>query len=296
MERKEIHTGVTSSNPIHFTTVQKEMNYNLKYEQSLALWSVPYKTWYEPTRFGQTHIISCGPDDGEPLILLHAMGFSSTVWFPNIEVLAQRYKVYAIDFIGDLNRSAPSILPANRDECGEWLDEVLDRLEVTDCIIGGISYGGYLAINYAIYATHRIQRLFLLSPAASFVPLHKQFIYRIIVMNAIPMKWSVHHFIKWLSKHKLNKTLIDQFHAAFRYGSLSLRVPPGVYSDDELKRLDMPILLLLGDQEVISDANLAYTRATQLCKNIYAEIIPGAGHLLNLEKPEYVNMKINEFL
>jgi pimeloyl-ACP methyl ester carboxylesterase len=58
----------------------------------------------------------------------------------------------------------------------------------------------------------------------------------------------------------------------------------------------MPVLLLLGDQEVISDANLALYRATQLCKNIRAEIITGTGHLLNLENPEYVNLKIDEFL
>ncbi|WP_160297254.1 alpha/beta fold hydrolase [Paenibacillus sp. IHBB 10380] len=173
---------------------------------------------------------------------------------------------------------------------------MLNRLEIDACCIGGISYGGFLGINYAIYATHKVKKLFLLSPASSFVPLYKQFIYRIIAMSAIPMKWNVCHFIKWLSKHQLNKALVDQFHAAFRYGSLSLKVPPDVYSDDELKRLTMPVLLLLGDQEVISDANLASYRATQLCKNIHAEIIPGTGHLLNLEDPQYVNMKINEFL
>lgn len=296
MGGKSINTQVTSSNPMHFKTSEKELKYNIAYERSLSLWSVPYTTLYVPTRFGRTHVISCGPDDGEPLILLHAMGFSSTIWFPNIEPLATKYKVYAIDFIGDLNKSAPSMLPANREECGEWLDEVLNRLGIDACIMGGISYGGFLAFNYSIYATSRVKKLFLLSPASTFVPLHNQFIYRIIAMNAIPVKWSVSHFIKWLSKHKLNKTLVDQFYAAFRYGSLSLRVPPSVYSDEELKKLVMPVLLLLGDQEVISDVNLAYTRATLLCKNILAEIIPGTGHLLNLENPDYVNMKINEFL
>lgn len=85
------------------------------------------------------------------------MGFSSTIWFPNIEPLATKYKVYAIDFIGDLNKSAPSMLPANREECGEWLDEVLNRLGIDACIMGGISYGGFLALNYSIYATSRVK-------------------------------------------------------------------------------------------------------------------------------------------
>ncbi|AJS58874.1 alpha/beta fold hydrolase [Paenibacillus sp. IHBB 10380] len=93
MERKGIKTQVASSNPIHFKTLQKELKYNIKYEKSLSLWNVPYTTFYVPTRFGKTHVISCGPDDGEPLILLHAMGFSSTIWFPNIQHLAKKYKV-----------------------------------------------------------------------------------------------------------------------------------------------------------------------------------------------------------
>ncbi|OAB45268.1 alpha/beta fold hydrolase [Paenibacillus glacialis] len=296
MKMHGIKTQVGSRNLLHFKTSQKEMKYNIEYEKSLSLWHVPYKTFYVPTRFGQTHVITCGPDDGEPLILLHAMGFSSTIWFPNIEQLARKYRVYAIDFIGDLNKSVPSVLPVNREECGEWLDEVLIGLDIDSCYIGGISYGGFLAINYAMYASHKVKKMFLLSPASSFAPLHKQFIYRVIAMNAIPLKWSVSKFIKWLSRHQLNKALVDQFHAAFRYGSLSLKVPPDVYSEDELKKLAMPVLLLLGEEEVINDVNMAFYRATQICKNIRAKIVPETGHLLNLENPQYVNVKINEFL
>ncbi|WP_147384548.1 alpha/beta fold hydrolase [Paenibacillus sp. 1011MAR3C5] len=126
---------------------------------------------------------------------MHAMGFSSTVWFPNIEVLAKKHCVYAIDYIGDLNKSAPTSIPANREACGEWMDDVLRELQVDTFSLGGISYGGFLALNYTIYAPYRIQKLFLLSPAATFVPLHQTFINRIIAMAAIPMKWNVRRFM-----------------------------------------------------------------------------------------------------
>ncbi|OPA75394.1 hypothetical protein BVG16_22285 [Paenibacillus selenitireducens] len=285
-----------TSNSMHFKTLQKQLKYQSAYDQSLSLWPVPYTTEYVPTRFGATHVVTCGPEDGEPMVLLHAMGFSSTVWHPNIQPLAQKYKVYAIDFIGDLNKSAPSILPANREACAEWLDEVTNALGVSSAVLGGISYGGFLAVNYAIHAPHKVNKLFLLSPASTFVPLYNTFIYRIIAMSAIPIKWHVLLFIKWLSKHQLNKALVNQFHAAFKYGTLSLRVPPGVYGDDEFHKLTMPILLLLGDQEVISDYNAAFQRATQLGIDLKAEVIPGTGHLLNLENPDIVNMKIQQFL
>ena len=224
------------------------------------------------------------------------MGFSSTIWFPNIEQLAKTYKVYALDFIGDLNKSIPVQIPVNKEECREWLDDVLNELGIDSCFIGGISYGGFLAINYAIYTPHRVSKLFLLSPASSFVPLHEEFTSRIFTMAANPMKKNVDQFIEWLSSYQINKTLVDQFHAAFRYGSLIVGVPPGIFGDDELESLSMPILLILGDQEVISDADMAYHRAVQLCGKIRAEILPGAGHLLNVENPEHVNQIMDEFL
>ncbi|MFF2890782.1 alpha/beta fold hydrolase [Paenibacillus sp. NPDC057967] len=287
---------VTPQPSLHFGTVQRQSNYDRKYQESLLNWPIPYTSSFVATRFGSTHVISCGPKDGEPLILLHAMGFSSTVWFPNIEVLAKKHRVYAIDYIGDLNKSAPTSIPSNLEECGEWLDDVLRELRLETFLLGGISYGGFLALNYTIYAPNRVRKLFLLSPAATFVPLHQTFINRIIAMAAIPMKWNVRRFMNWLSKHKLDEALVNQFHAAFRYGSLSLKVPPGVYSDDDLRNLQLPILLLLGDQEVISDAGQAYVRATQLCENIHAEMLPGVGHMMNLENPAEVNKRLERFL
>ncbi|RXZ79774.1 alpha/beta hydrolase [Paenibacillaceae bacterium] len=294
MEHTENKT--LSGNPMHFQTVEKEKEYNAAYDRSLTLWNVPITTSYVPTRFGSAHIISCGPEDGEPLVLLHAMGFSSTIWYPNIEQLAQKFKVYAVDYIGDLNKSIPATLPENRAHCAEWLDDVLHALKIEQCCLGGISYGGFLAINYAVHHAHRVKKMFLLSPAASFAPLYQTFIDHIIAMAALPTRENVQQFIQWLSKHSLNQVIIDQFYYAFKCGSLSLKVPPGEFSDDDFKKLAMPILLLLGDQEVISDADLAFSRANQVCSNLIAEIISGTGHLLNLENPEGVNEKINAFL
>jgi len=293
---KEASTPAATETSLHFKTAKRQSSYERKYQESLLNWPVPFTSFFVPTRFGPTHILSCGPEDGTPLVLLHAMGFSSTVWYPNIEVLAKRHRVYAIDYIGDLNKSLPIATPASREECGQWMDDVLRELQLNDISLGGISYGGFLALNYTLYAPRRVLKLFLLSPAATFVPLHQTFINRIISMAAIPMKWNVRRFMSWLSRHKLDPSLVNQFHAAFRYGSLSLKVPPGMYNEEELRSLQLPILLLLGDQEVISDSGQAYVRATQLCKTVHAELLPGVGHMLNLENPDEVNKRLEQFL
>ncbi|WP_042170957.1 alpha/beta fold hydrolase [Paenibacillus gorillae] len=286
----------TSENPLHFKTLQKETRYKDHYSKSLAQWDVTHSTFYVQTSFGDTHVVACGPENGEPLVLLHAMGFSSTVWHPNIATLAEQHRVYALDFIGDLNNSRPSNLPASLEQCAQWLEETLTALQIKDFTLGGISYGAFQAINYAGHAPQRVKKLFLLSPAASFVPLHKAFINRIILMAALPVKWNVNLFLRWLSRHRLNKLLAEQFYAAFKYGTLSLRVAPSVYSDEELHRLTMPVLLLLGDQEVISDAPSAFARANGLGLDLQVEMVSGVGHMMNLEKPDEVNSKLDLFL
>ncbi len=58
----------------------------------------------------------------------------------------------------------------------------------------------------------------------------------------------------------------------------------------------MPVLLLLGEKEVLYDARSAVNRARQLIPHIQAEIIPNAGHMLNTDQPKMVNEKILNFI
>ncbi|MGD6981011.1 alpha/beta fold hydrolase, partial [Citricoccus zhacaiensis] len=70
---------------------------------------------------------------------------------------------------------------------------------------------------------------------------------------------------------------------------------PYVFTDDELKSVKVPILLLLGEHEVIYDPQSALHRASTLVPGIEAEIIKQAGHVLSMEQPQYVNERILRF-
>ena len=78
----------------------------------------------------------------------------------------------------------------------------------------------------------------------------------------------------------------------FRY---SMYLPP-VHTDEELRQIQAPTLLLLGDHEVIYNYSAALNRATNLIPHLETAVIPGAGHALSLDQPELVNARILEFL
>ena len=71
---------------------------------------------------------------------------------------------------------------------------------------------------------------------------------------------------------------------------------PTVYTDEELKQIEMPTLLLIGAGEKIYNPRKAIERARRLMPNLTYEIILNAGHTLNMEQPEIINARILEFL
>ena len=71
---------------------------------------------------------------------------------------------------------------------------------------------------------------------------------------------------------------------------------PPLFTDDELRRISVPTLLLFGEHEVINSVDAVIKRAARLPPNFHIEIIPNAGHALDYDQPEIVNPRIVKFL
>jgi pimeloyl-ACP methyl ester carboxylesterase len=61
-------------------------------------------------------------------VLLHGSGSNSAEWTGRIAELAGRFRVYAIDIIGEPGLSAPARPPLGSDRYARWLDSVLDAM------------------------------------------------------------------------------------------------------------------------------------------------------------------------
>lgn len=103
-------------------------------------------------------------------------------------------------------------------------------------------------------------------------------------------------------RYELNTNIAKQFHAGVMWED-ELRNPkpkvdgfPYVFTDEELKSVKVPILLLLSEHEVIYDPQPALKRASTFVPGIEAEIVKNAGHVLSMEQPEYINARVLRFL
>jgi pimeloyl-ACP methyl ester carboxylesterase len=279
-----------------FATSEGREKYMEAYEAMFSLWKVPHDAMDVKTSYGTTHINASGPSDGYPLVLLHAAGLSSTVWFANIAKLSAHHRVYTVDVIGDAGKSVADRLLDKRTDYAKWLKEVFDGLKIERCHLLGHSYGGWLTLNMALAYPQRLHKIVLLAPAASFRPL--SFITKLIFFLG---EFKIHPPAKSMLKATaakgtvLEETFIHLMEEVTRYCRSAIMYPT-VFTDQELKQIDLPALLLIGTAEKIYNPGKAIERAQNWMSDISAEIIPDAGHLLIMDQSDIINARILKFL
>jgi len=286
-----------------FRSSKGESQYFATYDAALGLWPVPHVSRFLTTPYGRTHVISCGPEDAFPLLLLHAGQASSTMWFPNIAGLSRKFHVLALDTPGEPGKSIPTQHNATRRDCAAWLAGVLDELGISKIHVMGLSRGGWLSLNLAIHAPDRLVRIVLLSPAASFVPLNSFFSAVAGAVMRVPSRLvSKVALNSWVGRgFVVNELFAEQFMTGLQNWNWTVNtsgysgVMPCTFSDEELRGISQPVLMLIGDQDRLNPPR-ALERARQTIPHLEGEIIARAGHFLNMEQPEAVNVRILSFL
>jgi pimeloyl-ACP methyl ester carboxylesterase len=94
----------------------------------------------------------------------------------------------------------------------------------------------------------------------------------------------------------VNELFVEQFVLGMQAFRMQIRAWPTAYADDELRRIEEPTLLLVGEQEVICDPYAAVHRGRKLIPEIEAEVVPDAGHGLPMERPALVDERVLDFL
>jgi pimeloyl-ACP methyl ester carboxylesterase len=279
-----------------FSTPENRAKYLTAYEAMFSLWKVSYDPIDINTSYGSTHINVSGPVDGHPLVLLHAAGLSSTVWFASIASLSARHRVYAVDVIGDAGKSVADRVMRRRTDYAHWLRELFDGLHIEKCNLLGHSYGGWLTLNMAMAYPDRLHKIVLLAPAASFRPLG--FITKLILyLSEFKIHPPTRSMLKAIAAKDtvLEEPFIHLMEMVNRYCSPATMYP-NVYTDLELKQIDHPALLLIGSEEKIYNPQSAIERAQRWMPDLSAEVVPDAGHLLILDRPNIINKRILKFL
>jgi len=279
--------------------------------------SQPLDEWAEKYAEGQfidldghsTHYRVKG--DGEPLILIHGFFFDSHMWDTSIDVLAQRYKVYAIDLWG-FGYSTRAPLDYGYNLYTEQLLKFMNTLDITQAHLIGQSMGGGTIINFSVLNRDRVNKIVLVNVAGMPNPLP--------LMARISNLSGVGEFMFGLGSDFMrrftlgknffhNKDLLTEdyyqniirFHKIQESSEVMLTVTRSLFFDtllEEIKTLgqmDLPILIVWGREEKSINPTIAQ-KLSQILKSSHLEILDEAGHCSHMDQPELFNQLVIDFL
>jgi pimeloyl-ACP methyl ester carboxylesterase len=249
------------------------------------------------------------PTDSVPLLLLHGNGSSLHTWDSLVKLLPGK-RCIRLDLPGYGLTGAYTAGKASIGVTMAVIDSLLQFLAVDSCQIAGNSMGGWIAWNYA--ASHPSVKGLALIDASGFPMAKGQGgnlafrIARIPVLNQV-LKTITPRSIAAKSLRQsygnpalVSEALIDRYYdIALREGNREALIQrsrnPESTDTLQLTRLQMPVLVLWGDQDRVIPVSHA-DRFMKLLPNAQKTIYTGVGHIPMEERPELVAASLRPWL
>jgi len=278
---------------------QLKANLQRIYDDKMDKWPVPYETQYVECAGGKAFVVICGPEDAPPILLFHAASMGSWSWLYNVEELAKDHRVYAVDYIGEPGKSIVTdekAIPFDTEGLNQMYDDIVAGLGITQPYdVIGASFGGFIAMNRAMHAPDEVKSVTLLGPMG-ITPATSSVNTKLMAYQLFPLKPFQNNMFHWALGYdpKVVAETEDWFwlvlNGVSRKGS-----PPNTFTPEQLKEIDIPVLLILGDKDgLVGDPQTVIPLAENV-PNINIEIL-SSGHLLGMEKPAETNALILKFL
>ncbi|MGV9340212.1 alpha/beta fold hydrolase [Streptomyces sp. NPDC003688] len=269
--------------------------FDLAYAELRARWPEFTEERDIATPYGRTRVHVYGPADGRPLVLLPGGSATGLAWFANAPALGERYRVHAVDLLGDAGRTERRGAPLkSADDLTAWLDALLDGLGLARTHLCGHSYGAWLAVRYALHAPQRVDRLALVDPTQVFAGFRPGYLLRALPHLLRPSEARARAFLAW----ETTGTQPDETWQ--RLYALATTVPGRKLIAGGRPRtagLSMPVLVLLAEHSRAHHAGKVADRARRTLPQSDVALLPGATHhSLPLTAPEQLNDRLAEFL
>lgn len=227
-----------------------------EYRAVLDRWPVPKQEIEVPTSQGATFVLACGPETAPPVVLLRGAQANSAAWLPDIALWSNRFRLYAVDMIGEAGLSARVRPPLISDTYATWLEDVFTGLGLADAALVGTSLGGWLALDYAMQRPSRVSALALICPAG--IGRQKNFLLAVapyLLLGAWGKRKILEKVFGPPPKHlpvdlEAISPLMERIGRAIK--PRVIRIPR--LSDAALDALAMPLLAIVGGRDALIDS------------------------------------------
>ena len=241
---------------------------------------------------------------GLPVVFLHGFPHDRSLWAPQLGALMDRCRCIAPDMRGFGESAVEGPYTMNR-----YADDVvalLDALHIERAVIAGLSMGGYVA--FALWRRHRarVRALILADTRAGADNTEGRAKRRAMIetVRAEGMEPLVDAQVTGMlgkttrEKHpeltEYVKRMVSRAPAEGVIGALEAMIARPD-STETLPTIDVPVLIVVGDEDVLTPRKDAEAMHEAI-RGSRVEVLAGAGHLSNLERPAAFNHVVSEFV
>lgn len=230
---------------------------------------------------------------GHPLVFVHGFSLDTRMWDDQWDVFAEHYQVIRYDVRGFGQTAPTGNMPYSR---SDDLAALLDHLNIEGAHIVGLSMGGSIAIDFALEHGARTSSLI---PVDSAINGYKRPDTQASVRNAATEEGMKSAIDVWLNSSlfkpgiynpkcapRLREIVSD--YTGWHWVNtdpLTLLVPS---SNQRLREISSPALVIVGEYD-ITDFHLMASRMEGMIPNAKKAVMPGVGHMSNMEDPETFN-------
>ncbi len=251
--------------------------------------------------------IEIGYDDvgsGDAVVFLHGFPHHRALWASQVAALVDRARCIAPDLRGFGESSVHP--PYSVDQYADDLAALLDSLRIERAVVCGLSMGGYVALAFWRRHRARVRALILMDTRAGNDSAEGR--ERRDQMIALARQRGSEAVADAMITGMVGKRtrekcpeVVDDVHRMLEsapvdgvVGALeALRDRPD--STATLATIDVPTLIVVGEDDVLTPPGEAMLLHAGI-RGSTLEVIAGAGHVANVERPAAVNHVITEFL
>lgn len=234
--------------------------------------------------------------EGEPLVFLNGIMMSAASWHPFMDAFSGNCKMVLVDLL-DQGLSDKADGPYTQDMHVEMLKDLFEKIGFEKVHLLGISYGGEVALKFALKYQHMLHSL-ILADSTSYTnellhDVEEIWDYsaslndgRIFFKATMPYIYSTEFYeenIKWLKarEKKFCEILTPEWYAGFRR---AIRSASNLNVTGELHKITVPTLIIGAE----FDATTPLRYQEEIHKSIKGSkfvVIKGSGHASMYEKP-----------
>ncbi|HMC39346.1 MAG TPA: alpha/beta hydrolase [Acidimicrobiales bacterium] len=265
---------------------------------------------------GSIHVIERGT--GRPLLLIHGITLQARIWAPQLHLMADRYRVLAMDVRGH-GRSTAGSEGFGRRIAARDVATVLDHFDLRDAIVVGHSMGGMILMEFAADFAEELQErvaglVFMDTAAYQIAPkpvlplakaLGRRARVRLEAGRAVPRLPMGEDDLSWVLSRlafgaRPSARAVDEVRRCGMEVPQSTSLPSGIDLLDHdareaLAATHTPSMVMVGSRDLLTPVYAARRIAGFLPMGRF-EVLPGAGHQLMQERPHEVARLLDDFV